>query len=92
MNYPDKSHFLLTSIKINDTDRKSSSSKKLLGVLIDNKLTFNEQFQRTVVNYMLWLGFLKANLKLYRMLFFFSVRILPLSLDVPSSNNEQQNK
>ena len=51
MNYlkanPGKSHLLLTSrdeasIKIDDTDIKSSSSKKLLGVIIDNKLTFNE--------------------------------------------------
>ena len=44
MNYlkgnPDKSQLLLTSngeasIKIDETDIKSSSSKKLLGVLID---------------------------------------------------------
>ena len=51
MNYlkanPDKSKLLLTSkgeasIKIDNTDIKSSSSKKLLGVLIDNKLTFNK--------------------------------------------------
>ena len=44
---PGKSQLLLTSnaevsIKIDDTDIKSSSSKKLLGVIIDNKLTFNE--------------------------------------------------
>ena len=42
-----KSQLLLSSndeasIKIDDTDIKSSSSKKLLGVIIDNKLTFNE--------------------------------------------------
>ena len=51
MNYlkanPGKSQLLLTSndeasIKIDDTDIKSSSSKNLLGVIIDNKLTFNE--------------------------------------------------
>ena len=55
MNYlkanPDKSQLLLTSIdkasiKIGDTDIKSSSSKKLLGVLIDNKLTFSEHVSR----------------------------------------------
>ena len=44
---PDKSQLLLTSkdeasIKIDDTDIKSTSSRKLLGVLIDNKLTFNK--------------------------------------------------
>ena len=56
MNYlkaiPGKSHLLLTSnneasvellpTSIDETDIKSSSSKKLLGVIIDNKLTFNE--------------------------------------------------
>ena len=55
MNYlkanPDKSQLLLTSkdeasTKIDDTDLKSSSSKKLLGVLIDNKLTFNEHVSK----------------------------------------------
>ena len=55
MNYlkanRDKSHFLLTSkdeasIKINDNDIKSSSSKKLLGVLVDNKLTSNEHVSK----------------------------------------------
>ena len=55
MNYlkanPDKSQVLLTSkdeasIKIDDTDIKSSSSKKLLGVLIDNKLNFNEHVSK----------------------------------------------
>ena len=55
MNYlkanPGKSHLLLTSrdeasIKIDDTDIKSSSSKKLLGVIIDNKLTFNEHVSK----------------------------------------------
>ena len=49
MNYlkanPDKSQLLLTSddevsIKIDDTNIKSSSSKELLGVIIDNKLGF----------------------------------------------------
>ena len=44
---PGKSQLLLTSkdevsINIDDTSIKSSSSKKLLWVLIDNKLTFNE--------------------------------------------------
>ena len=44
---PDKSQLLLTSkdeplIKIDNADIKSSSSKKLLGVLIDIQLTFNE--------------------------------------------------
>ena len=70
MNYlkanPGKSQLLLTSndeasIKIDDSDIKSSSSKKLLGVLIDNKLTFNEHVskrcKKQVINYMLWLGF-----------------------------------
>ena len=52
MNYlkanSDKCQLLLTSkdeasIKIDDTDiRSSSSKKKLLGVLIDIKLTFNK--------------------------------------------------
>ena len=55
MNYlkanPGKSHLLPTSrdeasIKIDDTDIKSSSSKKLLGVIIDNKLTFNEHVSK----------------------------------------------
>ena len=55
MNYlkanPGKSHLLLTSrdeasIKTDDTDIKSSSSKKLLGVIIDNKLTFNEHVSK----------------------------------------------
>ena len=55
MNYlkanPDRSQLLLTSkdeafIKINDTDIKSSSSKKLLRVMIDNKLTFNEHISQ----------------------------------------------
>ena len=55
MNYlkanPGKSQLLLTSndeasIKIDDTDIKSSSSKKLLGVIIDNKLTFNEHVSK----------------------------------------------
>ena len=55
MNYlranPNKSQLLLTSkdeasIKIDNTDIKSSSSKKLLGVLIDNKLSFNEQVSK----------------------------------------------
>ena len=68
MNYlkanPDKSQLLLTSkgevtIKIDDTDIKGSSSKKLLGVLIDNKLTINEHVcklcKKQVINYMLWL-------------------------------------
>ena len=68
MNYlkanPDKSQLLLTSkgevtIKIDDTDIKCSSSKKLLGVLIDNKLTINEHVcklcKKQVINYMLWL-------------------------------------
>ena len=50
-NNPGKSHLLLTSrdeasIKIDDNDIKSSSSKKLLGVLIDNKLTFNEHVSK----------------------------------------------
>ena len=44
---PSKSQLLLASndkasIKIDDTDIKSSTSKKLLGVVIENKLTFNE--------------------------------------------------
>ena len=43
---PDKPQLLLTSkgeasIKIDDTNIKNSSSEKLLGVSIDNKLTFN---------------------------------------------------
>ena len=51
MNYlktnPDKSQLLLTSkgkasIKIDDANKKSSFSKKLLRVLIGNKLTFKE--------------------------------------------------
>ena len=55
MNYlkanRDKSQLLPTSkdeafIKIDDTDIKSSFSKKLLGVLIDTKLTFNEHVSK----------------------------------------------
>ena len=55
MNYlkvnRDKSQILLTSkdeasIKIDDTDIKSSSSKKLLGVSIDNKLNFNDHVSK----------------------------------------------
>ena len=55
MNYlkvnPGKFQLLLTSkdetsIKIGDTDIKSSSFKKLLGVIIDNKLTFNEHVSK----------------------------------------------
>ena len=55
MNYlkanPDKFQLLLTSkgessTKIEDTEIKSSSFKKLLGVLIDNKLTFNERVSK----------------------------------------------
>ena len=47
----DKSQRLLTSkdeasTKIDDIDIKSSSSKKLLGVLIDNKLTSNEHVSK----------------------------------------------
>ena len=55
MNYlktnPNRSQLLLTSedddpIKIDDIDIKSSSPKKLLQVLIDNKLTFNEHVSK----------------------------------------------
>ena len=55
MNYlksnPCKSQLSLTSnneasIKINDTDIKTSSTKKLLGVIIDNKVTFNEHVSK----------------------------------------------
>ena len=55
MNYlkasPDKSQLLLTSkdeasIKIDDTNIKSSSSKKLLGVLINNKITFTNHVSK----------------------------------------------
>ena len=55
MNYlkanPGKSQLLLTSkdeasSKIDGTDIKRSSSKKLLGVIIDNKLTFNEHVSK----------------------------------------------
>ena len=56
MNYlkanPDKSQLLLTSndevsIKIDDTNIKSSSSKELLGVIIDNKLGFQNMWLNT---------------------------------------------
>ena len=56
MNYlkasPDKSQLLLTSndevsIKIDDTNIKSSSSKELLGVIIDNKLGFQNIWLNT---------------------------------------------
>ena len=56
MNYlkasPDKSQLLLTSndevsIKIGDTNIKSSSSKELLGVIIDNKLGFQNIWLNT---------------------------------------------
>ena len=47
----DQSQLLLTSkdeasTKTDDIDIKSSSSKKLLGVLIDNKLTSNEHVSK----------------------------------------------
>ena len=70
MNYlkvnPDMHQLLLTSkgeasIKIDNADIKSSSSKNLLGVWINNKLTFNEQVsklsKKQVINYMLWFVF-----------------------------------
>ena len=49
---PDKSQLLLTSndevsIKIDDTNIKSSSSKELLGVIIDNKLGFQNIWLNT---------------------------------------------
>ena len=52
---PGKSQLLLTSndeasIKIDDTDIKSSSSEKLLGVIIDNKHTFNEHVSKLCKN------------------------------------------
>ena len=101
MNYlkvnPDKSKLLPTlkdeaTIKIDDTDIKSSSSKKLLGVLIDNKLTFNKQVSKIskkasnklhaiarISKYMT-----KDKLRTIMNAFFcFSIRILALSLDVP---------
>ena len=48
---PDKSQFLLTSkgeasIKTDNTDIKSNSSKKLLVVLLDDKLTFNKNVSK----------------------------------------------
>ena len=48
---PDKLQLLLTSkgeapIKIDNIDITSSSSKKLLWVLIDRKLTFNEHVSK----------------------------------------------
>ena len=81
MNYlkahPGKSQLLRTSndeasIKVEDTNIKSSSSKNLWGVIIDNKLTFNKHVSKLCKkasnNYMLWLGFqniwLKTNLEL----------------------------
>ena len=84
MNYlkanPDKSQLLLASkgeasIEIDDPDIKSSSSKKLLGVLLnDNSLLtkYLKALQKKQANelhaLMLWLGFqnilLKTNLEL----------------------------
>ena len=109
MNYlkvnPGKSQLLLTSndeasIKIDDTDIKSSSSKKLLGVIIDNKLTFNEHVSKLckkasnklhalarISKYMT-----KDKLRIIMNAFLFSVCILLLNLDVPQLNTEQQNK
>ena len=48
---PYKSQLLLTSkdeasIKIDETDIKSNSSKKLWGILIDNRLTFSEHVSK----------------------------------------------
>ena len=95
MNYlkanPDKSQLLVTSkdevsIKIDDTNIKSSSSKKLLGVLIDNKLTFNEHVSKL---------YKKASNKLLalaRISKYMTKDKLPFNLDVPQSNTEQQNK
>ena len=103
---PSKSQLLLASndkasIKIDDTDIKSSTSKKLLGVVIENKLTFNEYVSKLckkarnkldalarISKYMT-----KDKLRtIMNALFFFSVCILPLNLGVPQSNTEQHNK
>ena len=109
MNYlkanPGKSHLLLTSrdeasIKIDDTDIKSSSSKKLLGVIIDNKLTFNEHVSKLCkkasnkLHALDWISNYMTQDKLRTIMnaFFFSVCILPLNLDVPQSNTQQKNK
>ena len=96
-NNPDKSQLLLTSkgeasVKIDDTDIKSSSSKKLLGLLIDNKLTFNKHVSKLckkasnklyalarISNYMTK-GKLRTVMNAF---FYFSFGILLLSLDVP---------
>ena len=71
-----------------------------IGVIIDNKLTFNEHVSKIckkasnklhalagISKYMT-----KNKLRTYNeCLFFFSFRILPLNLGVPQSNTEQQN-
>ena len=75
MNYkttPGKSQLLLTSkeeasITIEDTTIKNSSSKKLLGVLTDNKLTFNDHVsklcEKVSQKYMPWRGPQTARVK-----------------------------
>ena len=110
MNYlkanPGKFQLLLTSkdegsIKIDDANIKSSSSKKLLWVLIDNELTFHEHVSKLCQKSSNKLHALARISKymtqdklrtLMNAFFFFSVRILPLNLDVPQSNTQQKNK
>ena len=88
MNYlkanTDKSQLLLTpkdegSIKIDSTYIKSSS-KNLLGVLIDNKLTINENVFKLCK--WLWLGFQniwqKTNVELWMAFFTFQSAYCPL--------------
>ena len=95
MNYlkanPDKSQLSLTSkdeasIKIDDTNMKRGSSKKLLGVLIDIKLIFTEhsKFCEKISNKLHALARIskymtKGKLKTIMNVFFFSVCILSLS-------------
>ena len=97
MNYlkanPDKSQLLLSSkdeasIKIDDTNKKISSSRKLIRVLIGNKLIFKEHVsklcKKTSNKFSTLACFSKYMTKdnfrtVMNAFFFFSIRILPLS-------------
>ena len=92
-NHDEPQHFLTskceTTIKIDCTDIKSSFSKKLLGVLIDNKLTIDEHVCKLCkkasnkLHPLAWTSKYMAKDKLKTVFFSFSVCILPLSLDLP---------
>ena len=70
---PDKFHLLLSnpnphiSVKVDQYEISNSNCEKLLGIIIDNKLIFNNHVaglckKRLVKNFMLLLGFLNMNM------------------------------